>query len=226
MPPVGKSGPGMISISCSTVDVRVVDQPDEAVADFAQVVRRDLGGHADRDAVGAVDQQVGELAGQDQRLAVLAVVVVDEIDGVVVEVGEHLGADGGQAGLGVPMGRGRQAGDGAEVALAVDQAMAHGPVLGQADQRRVDGGVAVRMVALHRLADDAGALAGGRGRPEAQVVHRHQDAPLRRLEAVAHVGQGPADDDAHGVGEVAVLQLVLDVQRRIAARRCHWRSLG
>ncbi len=49
-----------------------------------------------------------------------------------------------------------------------------------------------------------------------------EDAPLRRLEAVAHVRQGPADDDAHGVVEVAVLELVLDVERRlisIAARR-------
>ena len=216
MPPVGKSGPGMISISSSTVTSGLVDEPDEAVADLAQVVRRDLGGHADGDAVGAVDQQVGKLAGQDQRLAVLAVVVVDEIDGVAFQVGQHLGADGGQAGLGVPMGGGRQAGDGAEVALPVDQAMAHGPVLGHVDQRRVDGRVAVRVVALHRLADDAGALAGGGGGAEAQVVHRHQDAPLRRLEAVAHVGQGPADDDAHGVGQVAVLELVLDVQRLVA----------
>ena len=96
---------------------------------------------------------------------------------------------------------------------AVDQPMAHVPVLGHAHQGRIDGRVAVRVVALHRLADDAGALAGRRGRAEAEVVHRHQDAPLRRLEAVAHVGQGPADDDAHGVGEVAVLQLVGDVER-------------
>ena len=75
--------------------------------------------------------------------------------------------------------------------------------------------VAVRVVALHRLADDAGALAGGSGRAQAEVVHRHQDAPLRRLEPVAHVGQRPADDDAHRVGEVAVLQLVLDVERLV-----------
>ena len=70
-----------------------------------EVVRRNLGGHADGDAVGAVDEQVGELARQDERLAVLAVVVVDEIDGVAFEVGEHLGGDGRQAGLGVPHGR-------------------------------------------------------------------------------------------------------------------------
>ena len=84
-------------------------------------------------------------------------------------------------------------------------------------QRRVDRRIAVRVVALHRLADDAGALAGGRGRPQVEVVHRHQDAPLRRLEPIAHVGQGPADDDAHRVGEVAVFQLVGDVERVVAS---------
>ena len=80
----------------------------------------------------------------------------------------------------------------------------------------VDRGVAVRMVTLHRFADDAGTLAGRAGRSQTQVVHRHQDAPLRRLEPIAHVGQGPADDDAHGVGEIAVLELILDVERLVA----------
>ena len=118
---------------------------------------------------------------------------------------------------------------------AVDEPVAHGPVLGHAHERRVDGRVAVRVVALHRLADDAGALAGRGGRAEAEVVHGDEDAPLRRLEPVAHVGQGPADDDAHRVGEVAVLQLVGDVERFKAVgggdpvqglvRRRRWRSL-
>ena len=54
------------------------------VADFAEVVRRNVGGHADGDAVGAVDQQVGEPAGQDDRLQVPAVVVGDDVDGFVV----------------------------------------------------------------------------------------------------------------------------------------------
>src|SRR5262249_21756252 len=71
-------------------DVGVVDELDEAAADLAQVVRRDLGGHADSDAVGAVDEQVGEFARQQERLAILTVVVIDEIDGVRVQVGQHL----------------------------------------------------------------------------------------------------------------------------------------
>ena len=138
------------------------------------------------------------------------------------EVGQHLGADGRQPGLGVTMGGGRQAGDGAEIALRMHQAIAHVPVLGHAHQRRIDRLIAVRMVALHRLADDAGALAGRAGRAEAEVVHGHEDAPLRRFEAVAHVGQGPTDDDAHGVGEVAVLQLVGDVERIVPVAVAVW----
>ena len=49
-------------------EVRVLQQEDEPVHHLAQVVGRDLGGHAHRDALRAVDQQVGEDGGQDRRL--------------------------------------------------------------------------------------------------------------------------------------------------------------
>ena len=107
---------------------------------------------------------------------------------------------------------GGRPGDGAEVPLPVDEPVAQVPVLGHPHQRVVDRRVAVRVVPLHRLADDAGALAGGGGRPEAEVVHRDEDAPLRRLQPVAHVRQRPADDDRLGVGEVAVAEFVDDVE--------------
>jgi hypothetical protein len=42
----------MISISCSMVDHRVVDDGEAAVDDLAQVVRRDVGRHAHGDAGG------------------------------------------------------------------------------------------------------------------------------------------------------------------------------
>ena len=101
----------------------------------------------------------------------------------------------------------------AEVALPVDQRVAHVPVLGHADERRVDDRFAVRVVVAAGVAGDLGALDGACGRgAEVQVVHRDQDAPLRRLEPVADVGQRPVHDRAHRVGEVAVLQLLLDLQ--------------
>ena len=71
------------------VSVGVVDEPDQTVANLAQVVRRNLGGHADRDAVGAVDQQIGKLARQNQRFAIFAIVIVDKIDRVAFQVFEH-----------------------------------------------------------------------------------------------------------------------------------------
>ena len=61
--------------------------------DFAQVVRRDVGRHADRDAGRAVDQQVRDLGRQDRRLLFLAVVVRLEVDGFLVDVGQQLAGD-------------------------------------------------------------------------------------------------------------------------------------
>ena len=167
VPPVGKSGPGMISMQLVELDLRVVDAGDDGVADLAEVVRRDRGRHADGDAARAVDQQVGELAGQDAGLLVLLVVVGLEVDGVELDVLEHLGGDRAELGLGVPHGGRRQAVDRAEVALAGDQQVPHVPPLRHPGQGGIDRVVAVRVVPLHRLADDARALAGGRRRGSA-----------------------------------------------------------
>ena len=73
-------------------NVRLVDHADQGVADFAQVVRRDRRGHAHRDAVGAVDEQVGELRGQHGRLGPPLVVIGHEVDRVELDVLQHLAA--------------------------------------------------------------------------------------------------------------------------------------
>ena len=56
-----------------------------ASTDLAQVVRRDVRGHADGDAGRAVDQQVGDARRQHDRLGARVVVVRDEVDGVAVD---------------------------------------------------------------------------------------------------------------------------------------------
>ena len=55
------------------------------VDDLAQVVGRDVGGHAHRDALAAVDQQVREADGSSAGSCELTRVVVDEVDGVLVD---------------------------------------------------------------------------------------------------------------------------------------------
>ena len=110
---------------------------DDAVHDLAQVVRRDVGRHADRDARRAVHEQVGNGAG-DRRLLGGFVVVRDEVDGLLVEVRHHALGERLQPRLGVAHRRGRIAVDRAEVPLAVDQRIAHVEVLRHAHQRVVD----------------------------------------------------------------------------------------
>ena len=191
----------------------VVDQRHRGVDQLAEVVRRDVGGHADRDAGRAVGQQVREPRGQDQRFLLVAVVVGDEVDGLLVDVTQQLHRQARQARLGVAHGRGWVAVDRAEVAVPVDQLVADREVLAHADQRVVDRRVAVRVVLLHHVADRGGALAVRRGGAQARLVHRVQDAAVHRLEAVPHVRQRPPHDHAHRVVEVRGLHLVLDDHR-------------
>ena len=83
------------------VDIRVIDIGDAAVNNFAQVVGRDVGGHTDRDALTAVDQQVGEAAGQHAGLLFGLVKVGVPVDGVLLDIGQHLHRHAAHAGLGV-----------------------------------------------------------------------------------------------------------------------------
>ena len=158
----------------------------------------------------AVDQQVRQLRRQHRRLLLGAVVVVLEVDGLLVDVVEHLGGDRGEARLRVAHRRGAVAVDAAEVALAVDERVAHREVLGEADEGVVDRAVAVRVVLAHHLADDRGALAERAGGRQAHLAHRVEDPAVDGLEAVADVGQGARHDHAHRVVEVAHPHLVLD----------------
>src|SRR5439155_19144948 len=91
-----------------------------------QVVRRNIGRHAHGDPGGAVDEQIRDLGRQRRRFLLLAVVVGNEIDGFLLDIGEYFRGDAVQAAFGIPVGRGRVAVDRAEVPLPVDQRIAHG----------------------------------------------------------------------------------------------------
>jgi hypothetical protein len=94
----------------------------------------------------------------------------------------------------------------AEVALATHQRRAHRPRLRHAHQGLVDRAVTVRVILAHHVADDRGALLGLRIWVQMQlVVHRVEDAPLDRLQAVTHVGESTGRDDAERVVQVTAL---------------------
>ena len=197
-------------MSSSIAERRIVDQRDAGVDNLAQIVRRDVGRHADRDAAGAVDQQVREFRRQNRRLLFGVVVVRLEIDGVLVDIAENLQRRSGQTRFGISIGRRRIAVDRAEIALAVDQRHAHGEILRHPDHRVVNRLVAVRMIFTDHVTDDARGFDVLLVRRMALLIHRIQDAPMHGLEPVARIRQRPRHDHAHGVIEVGALHLVED----------------
>ena len=120
------------------------------------------------------------------------------------------------------MAAGGLAVDGAEVALAVDERIAHGKRLRHADERVVDGGVAVGMVDTHGLADELGALGVLLVVLQAHLAHGVEHTAMHGLEAGASVGEGAPDDHRHGVVEIGAAHLLFNVDwdKIGAAGRC------
>ena len=195
------------------VDRRIVDDGDGAVADFGQVVGRNVGRHADGDAAGPVDQQVREPSRQNLGLAVGAVVIFLEIDGVLVDVLEQFMRDLGQARLGVAHRRRGIAVDRTVVALAVDQRNPQRPVLRHAHQGVIDRGIAVRMVFTHHVGDRPRRLHIFAVPVVAALMRGVEDAAVYRLQPVTHIGKRARHDHAHGVIEIGALHLLDDGDR-------------
>jgi hypothetical protein len=219
----GKVGPGHQRQHRVEVGLGVAHQRDRRGRDLAQVVRRDLGRHADRDARGAVEQHHRQPRGQQRRLLGRAVVVRHELDRPLVDLVEQQPRVGREAGLGIAH-RGRAVAVArAEVALPVDQRIAQRERLRHANQRVVRRGVAVRMEAAEHVADHARRLHGLGGGTQPHLVHCIKDAALHRLLAVADVGQCTPLDHRDRVVEVGALGIARERQRTVVLGR-RWRG--
>ena len=71
----------------------------------------------------------------------------------------------------------------------------------------------MRMVTAEHVADSGRAFAVGLVAGQAVLVHSVEDAAVNRLEAVAHVRQGAANNDAHGVIDVGFSHLPVQIDR-------------
>jgi hypothetical protein len=190
--------------------IRIVQQADAGADDFAQIVRRNIGGHTHRDAHRAVEQHVRQARGQPAGFFQRAVEVGHPVHGALAELAEQHVGDRIELGLGVTHGREafrivRRA----EVALTVDQRIAVRERLRHQHHRFVAGAVAVRMELADHVADRARRfLRLGTG-GQAKLAHRVDDAALYRLEAVAHEGQGAVQHHVHRIIEIRPLGVFL-----------------
>ena len=186
----------------------LVDQMQRRVAEFGGVVRRDRGGHADPRCPARRWRADWKTAGQHDRLFRLTVVIGAEFDAVLVDAFEQQPCDLGHARFGVTVGGGVIAVDIAEIALAVDQRIARGKILGEAHQRVVDRLVAMRMERAHHVADDLGGFLERRAGVEPQQPHAVEDAAVHRLQPVARIGQRAVHDGRQRIGEIALFERV------------------
>src|SRR5262249_39837719 len=74
-------------------DIRVIDLGANPVDNLAEVVRRNVGGHAHGDSGTAVHQKVGEGGGKDGGLEFGLVVIGDKIDRILIHVLHYDGAE-------------------------------------------------------------------------------------------------------------------------------------
>ncbi len=210
-PAVGKVRPRNEAHEVGDGGLWLVDEVQGAVDDFAHVVRRHVGGHSHRDARAPVHQEIRKARRQDERLGCGVVEVRPEVDGLLVDVGEHRLGELGHAAFGVAVGGGRISVDAPEVSLTVDEQVPHVPRLGEPHQRVIDGGVSMGVVLLEDLPHHTRALAVLAVVQESLVLHGVEDASVHGLQPVPHVGERAPDDDRHRVVEVAAPHLVLDV---------------
>ena len=165
----------------------------------------------------------GTADGHDDRLFGVARIIVAPVDRIFVDALHDEARDIGHARFGVAVGGGVIAVDVAEIALPLDERIARDEVLRETHQRLVDRLVAVRMERAHHVADDLRAFLEGRAGVEPEDVHAVEDAAVHGLQPVARVGKRPPHDGGKGVGEIALLERVaqvdVDRDRRRGRRR-------
>ena len=188
--------------------VRVIDEHARGLDGLTEVVRRNVGRHANRDAVAAVDQEVRETGRQDGGLGERLVIVGLPIDRILLEITEELHGGFGEAALRVThSGRGVTV-DVAEVTMTVNERGAHAEPLGQADHRVINSGVTVRVVLADNFADRPRTLLVRAVGEDTALVHRVEDAAVDRLQTIANVRQSTSGNDRHRVLDEGLAHLM------------------
>ena len=199
--------------------VGIFNEQIQPVNDLAQIVRRDVRCHADRDADRAVDQKIRVTRRQNDWLLQTIVIVGHPVDGILVNVCDHFEGELCHLRLGVTVGSRRVAINGTEVAVTIDQRIAQRKVLRQSHERVINGSVTVRMVTTEHRTNGVGALAVRLVRRQLVLVHRVNDTAVHRLQAVTHIRQRTRNDDRHRICQKAVMHLVRNIDRYHLWRR-------
>ena len=185
--------------------VRIFHQHMDAVDDFAQIMRRNIGRHADSDTHRAVDQDIGETGRQHCRFFQTVVIVGDERHGLLVDIRQHFQGDLGHSCLCITVSSRRVAVYRTEVTLTVHQHIPHGEILRQTHQRIIDRSVTVGVIATQHSTDGIGALMVCLIGCQPLFEHGIENTAVYRFQTVTHVRQCTGNNDRHCILQEGVL---------------------
>src|SRR5690554_1515516 len=194
--------------------VRVINQRQATINHFGQVMGRNVGRHTHGDTGRTIHQQVRYAGWQNFRDTLGAVVVVDEIHGFLVQVRQQRMGNLLHADFGVTHGGGVVTVDRTEVTLAIHQRVAQGERLSHTNDGVVNGRVTMGVIFTDNVTHHTGGFLVCLVPVVTQLGHGEQHPTMHRLKAVTHIWQSPADDNAHSVIEVGLLQFVFNTDRQ------------
>ena len=151
-------------------------------------MRWNTGRHTDGNARCPIRQQIGKSGGQHNRLFIFAVISGAKINCIAVNIPQQQTGNFGHARFRVTHGGGIIAIDIAEIALPINQWIAHRKILRQTHQSIVNRLVTMRMITTDNIADNARRFFKPLLWVKAQLPHGIKQATVHRLQTVAHIG--------------------------------------
>ena len=188
--------------------IRIVDQFQRRIDNFAQVMRRNIGRHTHSNTARAIDEHIGKAGREHGRLRVFAIIIEFKINRVFVDIREQISGRFVHAHFGIAHRRRGIAIHRAKVTLTIQKRQGHGKRLGHTDQRIIDRAVTMGVEFTHCVTHRAGRFQIGFVMGVAHLMHGVKNAPMHGFETVTQVRNRPAHDHAHRVIEIGAFHLI------------------
>ena len=163
-------------------------------------MRRCAGCHTNRDTLGSVHQQVGNLDGQNAWFFLRLIEVGQKIHHVFVQIRQKsLLRDLRQTCFRITHCCRTVTLNIAEIAMAVNQGHFLLKILSHYHKRFIDGTVTVGMVFTHGISHDTSRFTIGSVVAYTEFIHIIKSSSLYRLQSVPHIRQCTCNDNTHGI---------------------------
>ena len=188
--------------------IGMIHKVNQPIAEFTQVVRRDVRGHTHGNTLRTVQQQVRQLRGQHTRFAFVAIVVRHEVNRFLVDIGQHFVGDLGHTAFGVTRGCGAVTIQRTEVTVTIDQRYTQAEPLGHTHQRVVNRTIAVRVILTHHFTDHTRRLHVLGVVEVLHRIHGIEHTAVNRLKSISSIGEGTRHNHTHRIINVGVLHFL------------------